>query len=259
MGTEKGMFKDPDKFTKAHQQMSLWFTDQDNAYNFVRYFCLEEPEGLEVEIEVPVMTEKKFLYGYADVVIKLPHTNILVELKSSISDYGATLRQLKTYQQFIPNVSKTVLVIQGYKGPTGEDYGDLHQFFGSQGIAVTPLSWVEGTVRERDGEGTLHQIVPDGFHNASLAIFHETGDTSGIDWYVYHEFTRPPIKAVDFLTGRQYLSEAKMQEFRNLFPNISHFVDPPIKCQVEVRSEVNDGSYDQYVKAVRFGTHIIHL
>lgn len=94
---------------------NLWKT---LVNNFFENDLLEKPK-IEIDSEVPIMTERKFLVGYFDVVITLVDSyfqnnnfsfyygenfpdKIFIEVKPYISSFGATLRQLRTYQEYCP-------------------------------------------------------------------------------------------------------------------------------------------------------------
>lgn len=105
---------------------------------------------LKIQSEIPIMTERDFLVGYWDVVISpkkeedvqhYEYFNVLfkgnkydafgtvyIEVKPKIDSFGATLRQLRTYQEYEPDaVGNTYLFT-----------GDLRfeEAFESQGIKV---------------------------------------------------------------------------------------------------------------------------
>jgi len=65
MSKEKGYLKDPDRFTKEHQKMCVWFTAHTNAKDFVRIFLGDLPFDLKTTLEILVKSQSGFLYGYA--------------------------------------------------------------------------------------------------------------------------------------------------------------------------------------------------
>lgn len=141
MVSDKGYLKDADKFTQEHQQMSMWFTVQKNARDFVRMFLCDLPLDLTTTLEVPVKSSTGFLYGYADVVMsyrtdQFSVENVLIELKSSLTDFGAVLRQIRTYQEYLRNVTKTCLIHSGLDDRTDDT---ATRYFVSQGIYVSLL------------------------------------------------------------------------------------------------------------------------
>jgi hypothetical protein len=88
MSKEKGYLKDPDRFTKEHQKMCVWFTAHTNAKDFVRIFLGDLPFDLKTTLEILVKSQSGFLYGYADVCLsyktdQAKQENVLIEVKSS--------------------------------------------------------------------------------------------------------------------------------------------------------------------------------
>ena len=74
-----------------------------------------EKQDITILSEVPILTDNKFIVGYWDIVITFPNfifetehftfyrrecPTIYIEVKPKISSFGATLRQLKTYQKY---------------------------------------------------------------------------------------------------------------------------------------------------------------
>ena len=76
---------------------------------------------VKISSEVPIMTQRQFLVGYFDIVISLDYTSysneffefyfndskkfpkkLFIEVKPYINSFGATLRQLRTYQEYYP-------------------------------------------------------------------------------------------------------------------------------------------------------------
>ncbi len=85
---------------------------------------------LKIMSEVPITTHNKFIVGYWDIVIDLEqityatmdfyfwrgeekdrsydfkNNKIFIEVKPNIKSFGATLRQIKTYMEYLPYVNK---------------------------------------------------------------------------------------------------------------------------------------------------------
>lgn len=128
-----------------------------------RSIILPERE-IAIRSEVPIITKKDFLVGYWDIVITLKepywqgyyfgktwkdaeiktwneeppliypppkfHSRYFIEVKPKINSFGATLRQLRTYQQYEPNsVDNTYLFTSDLR---------FKDAFECQGIPVIP-------------------------------------------------------------------------------------------------------------------------
>jgi hypothetical protein len=100
--------------------------------------------SLKISSEVPISTSSKFIVGYWDIVIekktvfsslryfylqhKTGESNIYIEVKPRIDSFGATLRQLRTYQEYAPDsVGNTYLFTDDLR---------FKEAFESQGIQV---------------------------------------------------------------------------------------------------------------------------
>jgi hypothetical protein len=152
MGTEKGLFQDLDKYTQAHQALALWFVPEENIKGFLRYALGHAPANIRAEFEVPVTDKKGFIYGFADVVIYFQTVEgrqeaILIELKSSFSDFGEVLRQIKTYQEFLSRRPiKTYLI---HPSPTQPLCArEARSYFKSQGVMLLSMPELEGGIKE---------------------------------------------------------------------------------------------------------------
>jgi hypothetical protein len=180
MKSEKGLFKDEDKYAKIHQDICSWFIS-DNAWNFVRFYLNDFAEDLEVKLETPVRSSSGFLYGFADVLL-LYRTDqghkhrVLIEAKSSISDFGAVLRQIRTYQEYLGDITKTCLIHADERWYwCNDDDNSLGKYFGSQGIYKESFDSMSDYSSSRLDKLPLDEIqgyiglnIPSGRHNASL-------------------------------------------------------------------------------------------
>jgi len=173
MTKEKGYLKDSDRFTKVHQKMCVWFTANTNAKNFVRIFLGDLSFDLKTTLEVPVKSQSGFLYGYADIRLSYKtdqskRENVLIEVKSSFTDFGEVLRQIRTHQEYLGNITKTCLV---HSGLDDEKNGDAIQYFVSQGIYIASLEEVKEEIERIVSTNmvTNETKVPAGKRNAELS------------------------------------------------------------------------------------------
>lgn len=150
MSKEKGYFKDIDKNTQEHQEMCIWFTDRQNVENFV-WICLHDAVvDLKITLEKPVKSKTGFLYGFADVHLSYENDQgkqegVLIEVKSSLSDFGATLRQIRTYQEYLGNITKTCLVSSDLEN---DDHEKTEKFFWNQAIYYTTFETIKTEIEE---------------------------------------------------------------------------------------------------------------
>lgn len=141
MATEKGIFKDDiDRRSQAHGQLCAWFLD--NAEAFVRRFLFDRPKTrVKVTLE-RLITHNKFIIGFADVILEYETDSgskecVLIEVKSRLSDFGACLRQLRTYEAYLSGITK-LCVLNGDERyqPVTDDDMLLRKYFSSQGVYV---------------------------------------------------------------------------------------------------------------------------
>lgn len=141
---KKGHFDDPDRYTKQHQNICNWFVENNSdAKLFIRLFLFDNLAEPKVEIDEPIITKTGYLLGYPDILISYQNDQsrqekVLIEVKTSLADFGEALRQVKTYRTYLGNITKTCLI----HAVLDEDKTQkLKSFFGSQGIFV--FSWQE--------------------------------------------------------------------------------------------------------------------
>ena len=100
------LFRDEDDYERVLDTYSRWYAIVDNP-------------TIRIESERPITTKTGFLVGYFDIVIECSNSisfgrcnnqdirkypnEIYIEVKPRIDSFGATLRQLRTYQQYEPN------------------------------------------------------------------------------------------------------------------------------------------------------------
>jgi hypothetical protein len=141
MATEKGLFKDDvDRFATEHFQICAWFLQ--NAESFVRRFLFERPsKAIKVTLE-HLVTNNRFIVGYADVLLDYEtdtgaKESVLIEVKSRLSDPAACLRQLRAYREYLPGITKTCIVHGDDRYEImSENDTEIRRYFGSQGIYV---------------------------------------------------------------------------------------------------------------------------
>jgi hypothetical protein len=92
--------------TPKHDELVLMLLNKE--YCFRKFDVLKEiPPGRNINIysEVPITHPRQpnFIIGYWDVVISLEYSGevCFIECKPSIDSFGATLRQLNTYREYL--------------------------------------------------------------------------------------------------------------------------------------------------------------
>lgn len=190
MSKRRGHLDDDDKFTQRHEELCRWFASRkEHAEKFARCFLFDSPTRIEVELEEPVYAANKFLYGYADVLLNYEtdqqkKEKVLIEVKSSISDLGNALRQIKTYRTNLPDVTKTVLL---YEQCPKRNPHEVMSFFGSQRIYVIAANDVfeafdpDSTVKGYP-EYLESQNVPAGKRPAQLFLVTHLDDSDEPNW-----------------------------------------------------------------------------
>jgi hypothetical protein len=137
MGTEKGLFVDPDRGTPPHDSICLWFSRQENVRAFLNSVYGEDATDIAIDLDIDMRAQSGFLYGFADVVIHYraagrDHT-MLIEVKTTLNDFTAALRQIRAYLPCLDNVTKKALVF--HEDWTRRDNADdIRHYFSSQGV-----------------------------------------------------------------------------------------------------------------------------
>lgn len=151
MGTRKGHFTkdDADRYTEKHLEICKWFIYNGGA--FIRGFLFDNPVGkIDVILEKLVTSPTGYIIGYADVLLSYRTDQgkdelVLIEVKTSLGDQAEALRQLNTYQQYLPEITKKCLVHADWRfkpwldegdGEGLRDDADMRQTYSSQGIYV---------------------------------------------------------------------------------------------------------------------------
>jgi len=151
MGTKKGHFTkdDADRYTDKHLEICKWFLT--NADAFVRWFLFDRPVGrVKVILEKLITTPTGYIIGYTDVLLSYRTDQgtdqlVLIEVKTSLGDQAEALRQLNTYQQYLPAITKKCLVHGDWRfqpwlnqtdGDDLRDDADMRRTYSSQGIYV---------------------------------------------------------------------------------------------------------------------------
>ena len=151
MGTKKGLLTkdDADRYTEKHLEICKWFLS--NANLFVRCFLYDRPVGeVKVILEQLVTGSNGFSIGYADVLLSSSTDQgdihlVLIEVKTRLRDQAEALRQLNTYQNYLPKITKKCLVHSDprFKSWWNEQDGrdlsadfSMRDTFASQGIYV---------------------------------------------------------------------------------------------------------------------------
>ena len=133
MTGQKNRFKTTEKLwdlddkqlkTPKHDAMVLWLMDKDNYSQYLSFDNVVIAGGekysladIRVLSEVPIMSSRTFIAGYADLKItgryeceSAPcHRDIfrshVIEVKPKIESFGAVLRQINSYKKFMDNVN----------------------------------------------------------------------------------------------------------------------------------------------------------
>lgn len=122
--------------TPRHDEMVIWLLNKTNIKKILPPLHENFDETLDkyirIESEVPITTHNKFIVGYWDIVVSVrTKDNLLsayIEVKPTVVSFGATLRQIKTYQQYIyMSVGNTYLFTDNMR---------FKDAFESQGIKV---------------------------------------------------------------------------------------------------------------------------
>ena len=116
MGTEKGLFRDPGRFSPLHDDLSNWFANQGNQRSFLRRNLNIQAVSWRAELERPVLAKNDFLIGFSDLFVTFADAlgdqrRLLVEFKSEIRDKAAILRQLRAYAAYCPRIDYTAIVV----------------------------------------------------------------------------------------------------------------------------------------------------
>ncbi len=191
MGKEKGLMKDPDKFSRAHQEISDWFSRKQNQYDFLRHMMHFMPKEWNTELEIPIKTETGFLIGFADAIMFLrdyggSEYKLLLEFKSTIRDKSATLRQLKSYSTYSTNISQLIIIHNDDNAEENTVF-EWAEFFKSQNIFLFSLSNCENSwpyfdyelSQLSDYELSSNPNIPQGEWTAKLNGYTDFFDTSG--------------------------------------------------------------------------------
>jgi hypothetical protein len=172
---DKGLIRDPDKYTQKHQEMCSWFIQGNNAFDFLRYHLCEIARNVSATLEVPAIGRNGFFYGFADIVIKYENETgatekVLIEAKSTLSDYGAVLRQLRTYATYIAGITKTLVLYDQLQN----DDGSAESFFSSQNVLIELFSNIVNAKCYYDRSGKAP--VPSGRRSAVLCGIVESAE-----------------------------------------------------------------------------------
>lgn len=235
MPKDKGMFKDDDRFTKEHERICSWFLDEENTRLFVLYDVHECPSGrVKAILEQPVRSPTGFLYGFADVVLQFRNDQghertVLVEAKSAILDLGSVLRQIRTYQEYLPGITSTYLI---HSVADEAEVDKVADFFGSQDICVLPFSWIE---HHPDDE---EPGLVNGRRDASCCgiYFRPQRDVLWVDFVV----SKPGPKPGQVVRGLH--SSDNLFHNRDLFSKLTRFLSIPV--DPESPESIADGELD---------------
>ena len=260
MGTEKGLFQDNDKFTNRHNELTSAFGDSKFVYDFLWEFLRIAPKKYNVELEKPVKSSSGFLYGFADCYINIIDVfnnkfNFLIEFKSNLNDYASTLRQIKTYKEYLGEINYTLLIVNNSDkylndlGFTKEfqdlfhllytqniiliDYYDMNQYFGS-------IDHIYALLKEEEKEDSALVI------NAPIFIGNWQGIIGSFEKPAleanYNEtyvvvsktLTDPKYNIITKISDTYPVQSKELRKLLNIYPNIGGYFKPPVKCEVMV-------------------------
>lgn len=201
MAFDKGLFRDDDRYTRQHEEMCSYLLD--NAQAFVRFYLGDLAVSPKVLLEEPVTGTNGYLFGYADFLMEYKTDQgvchkVLIEAKSSISDIGSILRQIKTYKKYLSGVTKVCLVHSDVRynslredGSVVDDQalereGKVARYFVSQGIYFDFLP----RVRNDYIEGNYYRAnVPNGRRAAILDWIEFNPKYSSVSMQITSEFS----------------------------------------------------------------------
>ena len=105
--------------TPRHDEMVIWLLNKNNIKSLFQKEteeydkkeqkmnetlrgcgAKEEIANIKIESEVPIMAKNNFLVGYWDIVAHGRGIDAYIEVKPVVDSFGATLRQIKTYQEY---------------------------------------------------------------------------------------------------------------------------------------------------------------
>jgi hypothetical protein len=244
MATEKGFIKDDDRFTKRHQDMCLWFANEKNVRDFIRFLLVDVAVGPNFTLEKPVVTSKEFLFGYADVFLSYTtdqsrNENVLIEVKSSLSDYGAVLRQIRTYQQYLANITKTILVYDNFKSEEEEDKAT--KFFVSQKIYFVSLKGIIEHIDCCKNEESVPNIIPAGKRGAELCAVSFSDRFWDFDFLVSYDDKYLGRKMTDLIASENFV------DYKDSFLRIVKQVGIDIDIDKPVSLNLGDIAIDCFV------------
>ena len=197
MATEKGLFKDPDKYLPRHQEICEWFLNKKHAEWFIRFEMHDEPIQLQVQFEEPVKSKTDFLYGFCDVVLNYRTTadkqeRVIIDAKASSRDRAAVMRQVKTYRDYLPGASR-IGIIHGAK-LNFDEYRTLSELFESQGFYFSHFDDLK-----REFKTTTPRL-----EDKALSRTYDVGGIprgrrkAVLQWIMHHQF-RIPTMYFEFL------------------------------------------------------------
>ncbi len=260
----KGHFNDVDKFTAKHQEMVKWFLEERNVWHFVRFFLNDVPTSeIKVLLEETVKSKTDYLLGYTDVILIYDtdyneKQTVLIEVKSSFYDYGAVLRQMKTYKEYRNDITKVCLITDmDFVDKNGEEdydeYENCEKFFQSQNILFETFESIDYA----DFTGRPNEVIEFGGYK----IPHGIREAEIVDCYFKPE---RKLLTIEYLAGYYdtYLGEEKTDflSSQNLitFINTIHdelvpfepSYDNPLRCKIKFFYDFEGGAviHEIYLK-----------
>lgn len=240
----KGHFNDIDKFSEKHQKIINWFLNESNRWHFVRFFMHDIPiSNIKILLEEPVKSKTDYLLGYIDIILSYntdynEHQNILIEAKSSFSDYGEVLRQIKTYREYRNDITKLCLITDKFASVDWENdeefnyYIECEKFFQSQGIYFINFNELDFEIdflKEPLKFKEYHRYtIPHGRRNCEVLFLYEKNNLLTIAFFAIYDDPILKHRETDLLTSQNliHMKERIFQELGNASP------DEPLPCNI---------------------------
>lgn len=160
MQMDNGMFLDPDRNLKEHQEICRKLASIENAVKIIRLWWSTVPYQLEIQCELPVVSNGMLL-GFAEVLYRYKdcfgqENSVLIEVKSKMDDWNSLLRQLQTFRAILGDIRLVVIVTDSasYDEFAASEYKNIFQ---AGNVLVLSLDLVRSRIAEL--EGVFHKLL----------------------------------------------------------------------------------------------------